>query len=185
MKKIHLALLVAAFITAGASVYSLAAINQVYDIKFQWYSSYQKIFSEEIRDITHDKWQLEEKEPKVKIGITTSGYLDSGISDKVNMEALNVNFDSNFMIWATMGEETSPEYSVRFSSIAQRGDVVEVVLSLSSPSKVWDKDKELTKTYYPFDVIKINKSSLSARGKLLFIFKSQTGEQLYSEYMYI
>jgi len=185
MKKIHIALLVVAFITAAASVYSLAAINQVYSIDFQWYSTYKKAYLDEIRDLTRDKWQLEGQEANLQMGVTANTRIDTGILERIDPETLDNDFNNYFFIWATTGEESSPEYSVRVSSIAQRGDVVEVVLSLNSPSKVWDKEKQLTTTYYPFDLIKINKSSLSTRGKMLFIFKDQTGIQLFKEYMYI
>jgi len=185
MKKIHIALLVVAFLTAVTSVYSLAAINQVYDINFQWYSTFTKAYSDEVRDLSREKWQMEGTEPNLKIGVTSSGNVDQGISDRINQEALDIDYEKYFMIWATMGEETSPEYSVHFSSIAQRGNVVEIIVSINSPIKIWDRDVELTKSYYPYDVIRVNKSSLSGRGKLLFIFKDQSGNQLYSEYMYI
>lgn len=185
MKKIHIALLVVACITAVASVYSLAAINQVYSIDFQWYSTYKKAYLDEIRDLTRDKWQLEGEEANLQIGVTSSGRIDSGILERIDKEAIDIDFGNYFLIWATTGEESSPEYNVRVSSIAQRGEVVEVVLSLNSPSKVWDKEKELTTSYYPFDLVKINKSSLATRGKMLFIFKDQSGIQLFKEYMYI
>lgn len=185
MKKIHIALLVAAFLTAITSVYSLAAINQVYDINFQWYSTFTKAYSDEIRDLSRDKWQMEGEDPKIVAGVTSSGYVDTGISERINKEALDLDYEKYFIIWATMGEVTSPEYSIRFSNIAQRGDVVEVILSFNSPEKIWDRDVELTKSYYPYDVIRVKKNSLSGRGKLLFIFKDQNGRQLYSEYMYI
>lgn len=185
MKKIHIALLVAAFLTAVTSVYSLAAINQVYNISFQWYSTFTDTYSDEIRDLSREKWQMEGSEPKVSAGVTSSGFVDSGISERINKAALELDYDKYFVMWATMGEITSPEYNIRFSNIAQRGNVVEVILNLNSPEKIWDRDVEFTRSYYPYDVIKINKSSLSGRGKMLFIFKDQNGRQLYSEYMYI
>lgn len=184
MKKIHIALLVVAVITAVSSVYSLAAINQVYSIEFQWYSTFNKAFTEDLRDLSRDEWELENQPSELKIGITARGNIDSGIIEEIN-NADFVQDNSNIYIWASMGVESSPEYSVKFSSIAQRGDVVEVVVSLNSPSKVWDKEKELTTEYRPFDLIKISKASLSTRGKMLFIFKDQAGNQIHSEYIYI
>jgi len=185
MKKVHIALLVVAFITVLASGYSLAAINQVYSINFQWYSTFNKDFSDEIRDLSRDKWQLEGDLPDVKIGMTVNGHIDSDILEKADSKVIANSIGNYLLLWAYLGEESSPEYSIRISSVAQRGEVVEVVVSLNSPSKVWNKDKEVVSSYYPFDFIRINQSSFATKGKMLFIFKDQDGRQLYSEYIYI
>jgi hypothetical protein len=185
MKKVHIALLVVAFITVLASGYSLAAINQVYSINFQWYSTYNKNFSDERRDLSRDKWQLEGDLPKLNIGLTANGYIESDILEKVDSKQIADSTGNYLMLWAALGEESSPEYSVKVSSIAQRGEVVEVVISLNSPSKIWEKDKDFTSSYYPFDLVRINKASFATKGKMLFIFKDQEGRQLYSEYIYV
>lgn len=185
MKKVHIALLVVAFITVLASGYSLAAMNQVYSINFQWYSTYNKSFSDEIRDLSRDKWQLEGDLPELKIGLTANGNVDSDILEKVVSKEIAGSMGNYLILWAALGDESSPEYSVKVSSIAQRGEVVEVVVSLNSPSKVWSKDSEFSGSYYPFDLIRINKASFATKGKMLFIFKDQEGRQLYSEYIYV
>lgn len=184
MKRIHLVLLIAAAMTAGASIYSLAAINQVYTINYEWFSAYNKSFTTEQRSYEKDLWQLEQKPDGLQIGISTTGELDNDIKSKA-LEALDIDWSSNIVLWCTLGEVTSPEYSVKIADIAQRGDIVEVVISLNSPAKVWDKPKEFEKTYLPFDLVRVPRASLATKGKLLFIFKDQSGNQLYSQYVYV
>src|SRR5690349_4706737 len=69
MRKTHLILLIIAAIMGLFSAYSLAAINQVYRVNFEWYSQYNDTFTDESRDISRDKWMLQDTPRSVAFNI--------------------------------------------------------------------------------------------------------------------
>lgn len=180
MKKTHLALLIIASIMTVLSVYSLAAMNQVYKLDFQWYSQYSQDFSDELRDTSRDEWSLEDYPAGMKFGVVGNSR-DLAVSSNTPGISLdmfsNIDFGKYVLLYFTFGEVTYPEYRARITDIAQRGGVVEVVVSLNSPQKGIDTGSGRMK-HDVTDTILIRKSSFFTRGKLLFIFKNQDGQYI-------
>jgi len=184
MKKLHLVLLVIAAVTALLSAYSLAAINQVYKINFEWYSWYHNTYVGEYRETSRDRWLLDSYPEQMEFSI---------IGDRTDAELLKKNkavyegiingtdFGKYILLYSSLGEFNSPEYKVKIISIAQRGNVVEIKVSLNSPVKKNDKLKT-EYTYSPKDIIRIDKKSFPIKGRLWFVFKNQYGNQLYEKY---
>lgn len=185
MKRIHLILLIAAAITALSSVYSLAAMNQTYKITFEWFSEYKECFTSEKRDASRDKWQLEDIPPETVLTVITDALtLDTEMakSRPAGKKPVSVNFEHDLIIFSSIGVVASPEYRIKVTDIAQRGDVVEVLVSMNSPIKPGDSQVPATHTYEPFDLIKVKKTSFPIKGKLLFVFKNQDGTTLKEQY---
>lgn len=185
MKKIHLALLIAAAVTAITSVYSLAAINQTYKIVFEWFSEYNGAYSAEKRDVSRDKWLLDKPEAAVKLAVlpdlqTIENELEPGEFN--GKHTANIGLGQYLLVYGSLGKVSSPEYRIKISDIAQRGDVVEVLVSMNSPVKPDEKPETGENTYTATDIVRINKNSFPIKGKLLFIFKNQDGTTLGEQY---
>lgn len=180
MKKIHVILLITTLILASFSVYSLAAINQVYKIDFEWYSEYSKNFSDQGRAAFEDKWILN-KLPK-NMGIEVYSGNNRIDEENGNLSLLQsskkINYQNDILIYCSLGKVNSPEYRIKVIGIAQRGNVVEIKMSFNSPVKV---DFSNNHTYIPIDIIKIRKDSFVIKGKLFFIFKNQSGNKIFEK----
>jgi len=181
MKKLHIILLIITLILAIFSVYSLAAINQVYKIDFEWYSQYNKNFSDEARLTSDYKWILSRYPDKMMTEIFTDR--NSIISHKdENLNAttsiINFNFQNDVMLYCSLDRVNSPEYKIKVIDIAQRGNVVEIKLSLNGPARINRQVGFNNRTYLPVDIIRISKASFVTKGKLFFIFKNQAGNKI-------
>ena len=178
MRKSHLALFIMATIMCLSSAYSLAAINQVYKVDFEWYSEYSKAFISEKRDLPEDKWILPEypEQKKFKIYGSNEEFINVQNVDELN-KSLNVNFNRYILLYCSLGKVYSPEYRVKVLDIAQRGTTVEVKVNLNSPQKV-QQNYHGDYLYFPFDVVKIDRDAFPIKGKLFFIIKSQNGDTL-------
>lgn len=177
MKKLHIILLIITVTMALFSAYSLAAINQVYKINFEWYSQYQQSFSDNPRVATDEKWLLDKYPTKMTSEIFTDrASVISDIDKNINIGSFN--FQKDILLFFTLGEVDSPEYRIKVMDIAQRGNVVEIKVSLNSPVKS-DMLEDLDfYTYFPSDIIKISKDAFPIKGKLYFIFKNQAGNKI-------
>jgi len=181
MKKTHLVLLVVAAMTALLSAYSLAAINQVYKINFEWYSRYFNRYSFEERDVSRDRWQLQEYPGDMRLYIIGSSREAEALKNEKDYNELEIpdaDYNKYIYLYCTLGKVTSPEYRIKVVDIAQRGSTVEVKISLNSPLKADERKKETGDTYLPDDLARIAKTAFSTKGKLNFIFKNQDGNQL-------
>jgi hypothetical protein len=184
MKKSHILVLAMALVLAATSAYSLAAINQVYNIGFDWYSQYQKSYISGARETSLDTWQKTANSPEVSFRT----ILNRSILNEMNSKAepyLSIykknDFNKYILLDCTMGKVYSPNYRIKVTGIAQRGNVVEVMVSLNSPAQTgWTEEKG--SGYIPRDLIRINRSSFSIKGRLNFIFKSQDGIKLFEAY---
>jgi hypothetical protein len=181
MKKIHWILLIITVTLAVFSVYSLAAINQVYKIDFKWYSQYNRGFTDEVRAFYDEKWVLS-KYPGNMI-TEVFPYENSLTEAKVEnlnkiLKLTNIDFQNDILIYCTLGSVDSPEYKIKVIDIAQRGNVVEVKLSLNSPDKLENHSGFSKHGYLPFDIIKISKDAFVTKGRLFFIFKNQAGNKI-------
>lgn len=181
MRKSHLILLIITLLMALFSAYSLAAINQVYRIDFSWYSQYYKKYISERREIVDDKWSL----PEMPDGYKLEVIMDKkGLENlkaqgvKVENAVLGTDFNKYILIYCSLGKVYSPEYRIKATDIAQRGNIVEVRMSINSPAKPLAIEDDEGHEYLPDDFVRIEKAALPLRGKLYFIFKTQTGKQI-------
>ena len=177
MNKMHGFLLIVTLILAGLSGYSLAAMNHVYKVDFEWYSEYNKSFTDQVRVAPDEKWSLNKYPEKMEIEIYNNE--NSSIIEKTENPSLalcrkQVNFQKDILIYCTLGIANSPEYRVRVTDIAQRGNVVEIKMSFNSPLTIEDTNS----SYLPFEIIKIKKDAFLIKGNLYFIFKNQAGTKI-------
>lgn len=181
MKRSHIVLLIITALTALLSAYSLAAINQVYKIGFEWYSQYYNKFTNEYRETFQDKWQLEEYPEGMHIGIVGSESELLGMAKEYNIKRADipeVDYNEYILIYLTLGEVNSLDYRIKVLDLAQRGEAVEVKVDVNSPGKINEDSKD---KYFPVDVVRINRNWFPIKGDLRFIFKNQNGIQLYEK----
>jgi len=189
MKKSHLFLIIVAAIMALSSMYSLAAMNQVYKIDYDWYSQYRKTFTRETRETTRDKWLLEDYPEDAGFYVIKNKDDYSAFCERYNIEEIseisNIDFDKYILLFCTLGKVRSPVYRIKVKDIAQRGETIEVMLSVNSPEKLETENSFAEDGYFPMDIVRIEKRILSTKGKLNFVFKNQNGKHLHNEYHYI
>jgi len=188
VKKTHLLLLAITAILALSSAYSLAAINQVYNIKFEWYSQYNKNYEDLKRAVSSDRFFQLVNKPKIKLGIIGNAASLQNIKGDVPYIYSKIfadGFIDNIYIYCSLEKVSSPEYRVKVVSVAQRGNNVEIKVSINTPELI-DKDAAVSdNSYSPADLAKIAKDALPSKGRLHFVFKDQDGRQLYEEYCYV
>lgn len=181
MKKIHLVLLITAAVLAVSSAYSLAALNQVYRIEYEWYSQYNSKFSKD-REMLRDKWYQASYPDSIRFGVISSEkeyalLKEGGYIDEWSLPY--IDFNKYMLVNCSLGEVNSPEYRIKITEIAQRGNVIEIKVSLNSPTSLKEKAEMGETLYYPADIIKIDKSNIPIKGEIFFIFKNQDGRQIY------
>jgi hypothetical protein len=185
MKKSHMVLLVITAVMALFSVYSLAAINKVYSINYQWYSQYNNKFTSEFRQTNRDSWNLRLYPEDLKFQIVNDKDDLNDIKEGHSITksvVRSTDFSKYILIYCTLGEAFSPEYRIKVASIAQRGNVVEVKLSVNSPDRLNSSINANEVVYYPEDVVKVSRNMFPTKGKLYFIFKNQKGIQIGDNY---
>lgn len=189
VKKIHLIIIIITGMTIIFSAYSLAAFNQVYKINFDWYSQYNNRFLSEMRNDLNDEWKLSEYPQTLKFDIITDkngiANLNLGSGNTPTSELTKVDFNKYVLIQANLGNVNSLEYRMKFSDIAQREAVIELKVTLNSPTEKKEKKVASSNQYFLKDIIRIDRTSFPVKGKLHFIFKNQNGKQLYECYSYI
>jgi hypothetical protein len=163
MKKSHLVLLLVTGILALSSAYSLAAINQVYNIGFEWYSQLNGRYESELRDVSQDRCILQAKQLSISMD-----------SDGSNDDYIYIN--------CSLGNVSSPEYRIKIVNIAQRGNNLEVRVSLNTPEKLEKDESVIDKLFKPVDTVRIKRTAFPSKGRLYVIFKNQDGKQLYQQY---
>lgn len=186
MKKTHLILLVIAAVIAVSSAYSLAALNQVYSIDYDWFSQYNGRFTGEHRETSMDTWKLQTYPEKMIFRVVdsreaVSQMVKSGLI-KEN-PAAKIDYKKYFLLYCTLGEVYSPDFRIKVTGIAQRGSMVEVRVSVNSPSKLAEAATITAAPFTAADSIRIERSALPSRGKLYFVFKNQEGIKLYECHM--
>jgi len=186
MKKSHLILLIVTAVMALSSAYSLAAINQVYKIDFEWYSQYNKEFSSELRETARDKWLLQVYPQFMQFFIAPDriSLLQHDKKFGAGVGSIsNTDFQKYLILYCTLGQVYSPEYRIKITNVAQRGNTVEIRVSTNSPDRI--SEDTSVEGFFPYDIIRINKSGFPGKGKLYFVLKNQYGIQLYQQYMYV
>lgn len=187
MKKTHLFIIVAAALLACSSIYSLAAMNQIYKIDFDWYSQYNKEFVSEKRITGEDKWQRMGLPVKPVFFISNRMEAVQPIYGSRSADANETrDYSDNYIyINCSLGGVYSPEYRIKVIEIAQRGTVVEVKVSLNSPASKSNAGEIPVYSYYPEDLVRINRASFPVKGGLHFIFKDQDGIDLFDKLYFI
>jgi hypothetical protein len=186
MKKTHLIMLLTAAFMTLFSAYSLAAINQVYNIDFMWYSQYNNEFSSQKRDVLKDNWNLSVYPEQMEFGIISKNSdfaLPEGEYGIKKSDLPDINFSKYLLIYGTLGEVYSLEYRLKIDEIAQKGNIVEIKVNLNSPQKEEDKINYKHR-YIPKDIVLVDKSAFPVKGKLFFVFKDQDGRKLFETYYY-
>lgn len=185
MKRTHLILLVITVVMALSSAYSLAAINQVYKTNFEWYSQFNKTYKSDFRDTSMDSWQLQEYPEKMQFNIIRNSGDAANVKKGLNSKDTGipaVDFNKYILLDCRLGEVNSPDYRIKVVSIAERGIVVEVKVSVNSPPPATGKNGTRGDKYFPVDTVRIEKSAFPIKGKMCFIFKNQDGIKLYETY---
>lgn len=188
VKKIHMILLVMAAIIALSSFYSLAAINQVYTIEFDWYSQYYGKFLDSARETSMDSWKLESYPENIHFDIIQNNYQDTYIKGfgYIKGELIDkVDLGRYVLLYCALGKVDSPDYRMKIISIAQRNTVVEVMVSVNSPSGEVEALQKNPAGFFNEDLVRIDKAAFPIRGKLTFVFKNQGGTRLFEKDYYI
>lgn len=178
-------LLVATAILALSSAYSLAAINQVYNIGFEWYSQLEGRYESTSRDVSADRQVLPLKDIDLNLSIIDNAYKLNNAVKKVEGTAKaidKVGLSEYVYICCTLGRTDSPEFRIKGVDIAQRGNNLEVRLSINTPEA---SDEAFTKpngNYRPVEIIKIKKTAFPSKGRLFAVFKNQDGIKLAEQY---
>ncbi|AUS95964.1 hypothetical protein CDQ84_02605 [Clostridium thermosuccinogenes] len=181
MKKAHLILLVITSVMVLYSAYSLAAISQVYNIDFEWYSAYEGRFSDKSRDMSGTKRSLDTLPKDLLFEVITNEddllrLKNKGINTDASIDG--TDFDEYILLFCSLGVVNSPEYGIKVEDIAQRGNSVEIKVGMIIPEESFSSFGDYRYTFMPADVVRIKKSSLSSRGNLIFIFKDRSGKPL-------
>jgi hypothetical protein len=181
MKKTHWVLLTVSVLMFVFSTYSLAAMNKVYRIEYEWYSQYSGKFTRESRDLGKDKWEIQQPLRQIRFGIAGEHEELPGelLTEKGLKKAGAADFNRFVFIYGLLEKVSSPEYRIRFLDIAQRGNVVEILFNVNYPPKSETPIGKSVHEYIPMDIIRIDKSAFPEKGDLLFVFKNQKGKQQY------
>lgn len=194
MRKVHITLLIVTAILALSSAYSLAAMNQVFKVDFSWFSQLTGQYSNGVRDTSADKYSLAENRLNLDIKLAGKKEIEvamaSGRKYDVDQRAIRLeSLYDNIYIICSLGKVNSPEYRIKITDIAQRGNNVEVKVSINTPAaepvpETWKLGQAGTEAaaFYPKDIIQINKKAFPNDGRLHFVFKNQNGGILFEQY---
>ena len=185
MKKSHLVLLVITAVLAVSSAYSLALMNQVHTLNFQWYSGFEECFTGRYRDITGDRYLASTFPKSASCCIIESRKefeLAKEFYGKDFSRICDIDYNRYILIFITFGTVHSPEYRVRIANIAQRGSTVEVKVSIASPLENNRNPASSVFKHTPFDAVRIDRSMFAGKGELKFVLKGQDGRQLFERH---
>ena len=158
---------------AAFSAYSLAAINQVYKIEYEWYSDYYKTFTNEWRNYMKNRWSLPFDHEKYKLSVITSREEAAALlSDELDEEIIgNMDFNKYVYLYCSLGKVKSPEYKIKILDIAQRVNYVEVIVGLNSPEDIPAGNSNLVNDFLCKDLVRIDKNSFASKGRIYISFK--------------
>lgn len=176
MRNIHKIIFVICLLTSVICAYFLTKVNLNSKLDFAWFSTNDQFLSIS-RDL-YGKWNVEKYPKNLKFDIISDKKIISinGENEIKNITVPDVDFENEFLIFASLGQVDSNGYTINIKEISQHGNVIEIMTFLSSPYS--DKMLPYNKQY-PIDIVKINKDQLFIDGNLLFIFKDYNGNELY------
>lgn len=179
MKNIHKIIFIAVLCIACFSAYSLAQMNQVHNIDYSWNSG--KGFVSDNRKY-FEQWNSSRYPEYMDFDILTEANKMMIINGSSSIRSIEMpQFDSNneFLLFATLGE-VSNGCSIKIKDMAQRGNIIEVLVDIGQP-KLYNFIP-YSKSY-PYDIVKINRNNLQIKDGLLFIFKDYKGNELYRKHI--
>lgn len=188
MKKSHLVLLLATAVLALSSAYSLAAINQVYNIGFEWYSQLNGRYEGITRDVSADRQALPAKDIDLKLSVIDGAQTLADLAQEAGgmPEAADEDGLSDYIyVYCALGRTDSPEFRIKAVDIAQRGNNLEIRLSINAPETAAALSDSGEGRYRPMDIIRMKKSAFPSKGRILAVFKNQDGIQLGERYFYV
>lgn len=175
MKRIHKVFFVVFLLLASFSAYSLAQMNQIHKIGYEWDKG-KNGFSDRSRDY-YGEWTSPKLTEYMDFDVITNPnqmVTINGPSSVKYVAIPDVDFNKEFLVFATLGEVSGKGYSIKIKELAQRGNIVEVAVDLAQPSFNVPFAKE-----YPYDIIKVSKDQIANKGDLTFIFKDYKGAELF------
>jgi hypothetical protein len=157
------------------SAYSLAEMNQAHIISFEWNNNNSFINAKRssTTNWTSTKY-CDYMNFDVIIEPDKVVTIDGDFAIK-RVFIPEVDYDNNFLIFATLGEVKKDSYKINIKDIGQRGNVVEVMVDMTEPKS--EENLPFAKNY-PYDIVKVSNSALAAKGNILFIFKDINGNEL-------
>lgn len=178
MRRTQKIIFIVVLLIACFSAYSLAEMNQVHKLNFAWGNA-NTFFN--VPRVSFGDWTSPKKPVYMDYSIITNDnqvVTINGTSKIKYIDLPQVDFDNEFLIFATLGEVNSDGYSIKVKEIAQRGNIIEVMVDLAQP-----KEFNLLpfKKNNPYDFVKVSKEGLAFKGDLLFIFKDYNGTELYRQ----
>jgi hypothetical protein len=191
MKKTHKVLIAVTIMLTIFSFYSIFAINQAYKINFEWYSQYHQKYSYDSRDFLKDNWYLSGYPNEMQF-VIINGKDDYrkflNIHPDMSACLSEEDLKESVYIYCSFGRVYSPDYRIKVKDIVQIGNVVEIKISINSPTtnsqnaaESGEKTEDLKK-YIPEDIIKISKDNFFVKGEIWFIIKNQDGKVFYKMY---
>ena len=171
MKKVHLAILVSSLILTILSVYTIAVINLIYNVPFEWYSKVSEGFHSEQRNTNFYEVTRDNKiNPIFEV---IRGNDSNGIGIKRMRSLGNLDFEKYIYLYCSLAEVTQNDANIKFKEMAQRGNIIEVIASINmSTEEIGDN------LLFPEDIARIDKRLIINKGKIYFVFKNQHGARL-------
>lgn len=158
-------------------VFSLTLLNFTYSIRFDWYSEFNKSFKLEYRlrivDVINGK--ITNKEVINKI-IKTSDNFKSIISKDSHLFNIEktLDFEKYIYFYSTFKNKVPVDSRIKIYGIAQRGNVLEIVVSINYNQPKVNEDFE---GYIMEDLVRVEKMAIPHNGKIKIIFKNQYGQE--------
>lgn len=175
MKKVHKVFFIVFLLLSSFSAYSLAQMNQVHQIGYEWDKGMGN-FSDRSRDY-YGEWTSPKVTEYMDFNVITNSdevVTVNGSTTVKYVDTPEVDFNNEFLVFATLGEVPGRGYLIKVKEIAQRGNIVEVAVDLAQPRFSVPFKKE-----YPYDVIKVSKDQIANKGDLTFVFKDYNGTELF------
>jgi hypothetical protein len=154
------------------SGYSLVAINQVYNVQFEWFSKLNQTFISDIRNTSYYDIIAQKKNTKIIFEAISSNDID-GIGIKRVRSLFIPDFKKYIYVYCSLGEVNQFDSSIKVIEMAQRGNTLEIIAAVNITSDVFEEILN-----YPDDIVRIEKNKLIPSGELLLVLKNQYGAYL-------
>lgn len=173
MKRSQKILLVIIILIASFSAYSLAQMNQVYSIDYAWDNG--KEFVNDQRKF-YQQWEEAKYPDYLSFDVITNDKIItiSGPDVIKNIKTPKVDFNNQILLFAALGE-VYDKSSIKIKDIAQKGNVVEVLVDISKPRL---NNYIPASKSYAYDIVAFSKDKLQMQQEVIFVFKDYKGTEL-------
>lgn len=154
------------------SVYSIAVINLVYNVPFEWYSKMNEGFRSEQRNTNYYELSISNNKTNPRFEIICGNDSD-GLGIKRMRSLFDTEFNKYIYLYCTLGEVTQNDSSIKIKEMAQRGNTIEVITTINISTDIIGGN-----LLYPEDIARIDKKMIINKGKIYFVFKNQHGARL-------